>query len=74
MNVFKFPEGTYLHCSKSKKTNKQPTPRKRPEALSSRHTVDSLCFRNNPFLFGLLPAFPLLVFSWFHCGATVPTD
>lgn len=54
--------------------NQKTTPWKRPKALSSRHTVDSLCFCNNTFYSCLLAGSCLVPFCWFHCGATVPTD
>lgn len=54
--------------------NQKTTRWKRPEALRSRYTVDSLCFCNNTFIF-VSPGFCSVPFCWFlHCGATVPTD
>lgn len=47
--------------------NQKTTPWKRPKALSSRYTVDSLCFCNNTFIF-----VSSLVFAWFRfAGSTV---
>lgn len=55
----------------NQKKKKQPTPRKRPEALSSRHTQQPVSFWSPPcFSFACV----LLVPLWCHCANRLTTN
>lgn len=67
MNVFNSQRETICTVENQKNKTKPTTPRERAEALGSRHTVDSLCFRDKP----LLLVSCLVCVCWCFPGSTV---